>query len=168
MFSGYFFCYYKINLVRIYEPIIFDLSTAKHMEALTEQQKKELVLFVLDRTPVWFFNIATASFSVQKLYARCKQDLLREYPHLMDGNLQYAIVMCEAFRQYQSDEIGLPETRRKLESMKQTIKFLKKCRPAEYGAKVDEYNTLTDAFNKALNPQNELINLYKQLSKTKV
>lgn len=137
------------------------------MSQLSSEKYRELVMFVLDRTPIWFFNIATHEYSVQKLYARCKNELMSTYPDIMNGNLSYAIIMCDAFREYQVDEIKLKEIRFNLNKMKDMISFYKKCRPMEYEHKVDEYNSLTDEYNRLLLPQNQLIKLYKSLQKKK-
>lgn len=135
---------------------------------VTQELKNELVRFVLVKTPIWFFNIATKSYSVQKLYARCKQDLLREYPKIMSGNLNYAIIMADAFRPYQCDEIQLPILSHTLNGLKHSLSFYKKCRPySEYSSKVEEHNTLTDVYNALLAPQNELIALYKKIQRAK-
>jgi hypothetical protein len=135
---------------------------------MTEELKQELVLFVLERTPIWFFNLATKSYSVQKLYARCKQDLFREYPNIMRGNLYYAIAMSEAFEDYQCNEVELPTLCHRLNVLKHSMSFYKKCRPyAEYIQKVEEHNVLVEKYNELLLPQNKLITVYKKVQRSK-
>lgn len=125
-------------------------------------------MFVLERTPIWFFNIATRYYSVQKLYSRCKQDLFRAYPDIMKGNLYYAIAMSEAFEEYKCCEVELPSLAHRLNVLKHSISFYKKCRPtSEYSQKVEEYNALVEKYNELLAPQNKLIALYKKVQRQK-
>lgn len=135
------------------------------LDKLTEGKKKELILFVLQKAPVWLFNISINEFSVQRLYGRYKRELMSEFPDLMSGNLDYAIVMAEAFRKYRCDEIRCPEMRRKIDTLKYKAKIQKRYDPAGYASTVNECNSLVDEYSALLKPQNDLIKLYKSVLK---
>jgi hypothetical protein len=136
------------------------------LDTLTKKQKDELVLFVLNKAPIWLFNISITSFSVQRLYSRYKRELLSEFPNVMKGELDYAIVMAEAFRKYQCDEIRCPELKSKIDNLKYKAKLQKMYDASGFRATVTECNKLVEEYSDLLKPQNDLIRLYKSIQKT--
>jgi hypothetical protein len=133
------------------------------LDKLTEDTKQELVLFVLRKAPIWLFNISITSFSVQRLYSRYKRELLSKFGDIMTGELDYAIVMAEAFRIYQCDEIRCPDLKRRIDLLKYKAKIQKRYDPLGYHATANECNQLVEEYSVLLKPQNNLIKLYKSL-----
>jgi hypothetical protein len=136
------------------------------MQTLTEDLKKELVMFVLDKCPVWHFNACTKAFSIQKLYGRYRKDLMAAYPELMPGNLYYAIAMSEAFSQYKCCEVECPRILHQIDTLKWQLFHYPKYHP-ERVKKAQEYNDLVKVYNEMLKPQNKLIALYKKVQHQK-
>lgn len=134
---------------------------------MTTELKKELIEYVLLKSPVWLFNKATRSFSTQRLYSRYKRELMSDYKELMPGNLYYAIVMAEAFRDFQVDEIACKELRHKIDALKYRIKLSKPYNPEVYNKLVDEHNTMVVVYDTMIQPQQRLISLYKKVQKAK-
>jgi hypothetical protein len=132
------------------------------MITLTPQQKEELIDYVLTRVPVWLFNTAVKGFSTQTLYRRFKRDLLTDYAHIMTGELDYAIIMAEAFSAYNVDQVAAPRLRFQIDTLKAEIKMLKKLNAVQYYAKVDEHNQLVEQYSALIIPQNKLIARYKK------
>lgn len=132
---------------------------------INEQQKQELIDYVLTRVPVWLFNIAVKGFSTQTLYRRFKRELMSDYANLMPGELDYAIVMAEAFREYEVNQIEAPKLRHQIDQLKYEIKILKKINAAEYYSKVDQHNQLVEQYSLLIVPQNNLIARYKKTHK---
>lgn len=129
--------------------------------------KKELVEYVLLKAPVWLLNDAIRDFSTQRLYSRYKRELMSDYKELMPGNLKYAIVMAEAFREYECDGAKCKELRYKIDELKRCIKLVKRSNPARYTQLVDEHNSLVSAYSELIEPQQKLIKLYKKLHRRK-
>lgn len=126
---------------------------------------KRLVLYVLERTPVWLFNESIREFSIQRLYSRQKRNLMADFPELMPSVLDYAIVMADAFREYKCDEIDCPKLRYKIDQLKGLLPIFKRYEPLRYTEKVREYNDLVKQYSVLLKPQNDLIKLYKKVIK---
>lgn len=125
----------------------------------------KLVLYVLQRTPVWLFNESIREFNVQRLYSRQKRNLMSDFPELMPSVLDYAIVMADAFRMYKCDEIECPKLRFKIDQIKSLLPTYKRYSPGNYREKVIEYNLLVEQYSVLLYPQNQLIKLYKKVTR---
>lgn len=136
------------------------------MKAISEDIRRELIEFVLERTPVYHFNACTKSFSVQKIYSRYKKELMAAYPDLIGNNLHYSIVMCEVFRPYACDEIACIDLDFKIRQVHKAYKVFHKLHPRK-AELAKEYNELVEKFNGLLKPQNELIKLYKKIQRRK-
>lgn len=134
---------------------------------MTAELKKELVEYVLLKSPVWLLNEAIKSFSTQRLYSRYKRDLMSDYADLMPCELKYAVVMSEVFSDYHCDEALCKELRSKIDLLKYKVKLYKKAYPVQYSAAVDEHNATVELYSKLIAPQNKLIKLYKSIQ-TKV
>lgn len=134
---------------------------------MTAEIKKELVEYVLLKSPVWLLNEAILAFSTQRLYSRYKRGLMSDYKELMPGNLNYAIAMCEAFSDYQVDEIACKELRHKIDALKYRIKLTKRFNPKLYNQLVDEHNALVGEYSEMIQPQQRLISLYKKVQRAK-
>lgn len=132
------------------------------MITLTPQQKEELINYVLTRVPVWLFNIAVKGFSTQTLYRRFKRDLLADYSHIMTGELDYAIIMADAFSAYNVDQVAAPRLKYQIDTLKAEIKMLKKLNHVDYYTKVDQHNQLVEEYSALIAPQNKLIARYKK------
>lgn len=132
---------------------------------MNAELKKELVEYVLLKSPVWLFNEATRAFSTQRLYSRYKRELMSDYKEVMPGNLNYAIIMAEAFREFQVDEIACKETRHKIDILAYRLKLSKRYNSAVYSQLVDEHNALVESYRVMIEPQQRLIRLYKKLHK---
>jgi len=134
---------------------------------LSEDLKNELVMFVLQRAPIYHFNQSVKSFSVQLLYSRYKRELKSAYPELMPSDLYYSIAMCEAFRKYQCDEFKCPALLRKIDAIKRLLPTYRKMNLERYCERIIEYNLLVTEYQEKLRPQNELIKLYKKVQRAK-
>lgn len=132
---------------------------------INEQQKQELIDFVLTRVPVWLFNTAVKGFSTQTLYRRYKRDLMAAYPELMHGDCSFGTVMAEAFREYEVSQIEAPKLRYLIDNLKYQIKVLKQANAIQYYQKVDEHNQLVEQYSQLIEPQNKLIARYKKTIK---
>lgn len=128
---------------------------------INEQQKQQLIDYVLTRVPVWLFNTAVQGFSTQTLYRRFKRDLLSDFPTLMPGELDYAIVMAEAFSAYEVNQVEAPKLRYQIDVLRGEIKMLKKLNAVQYYEAVDRHNALVEEYAKMIQPQNDLIKRYK-------
>jgi hypothetical protein len=134
---------------------------------INEQTKQQLIDYVLTRVPVWLFNTALKGFSTQTLYRRFKLDLIQDFSTIMPGELDYAIVMAEAFSGYEVKQIRCGQLRYQIDQLKHEIKILKKCNPGAYAQKVDLHNALVEEYSQLLKPQQELIARYKKTQNIK-
>jgi hypothetical protein len=136
------------------------------MKPLSENQQKEILNYILENTPVWLFNQATKSFSVQTIYRRFQKELMCEYPQELGSNLWFSIEMCKLFKPYQVDECSLPDMRFKLNQLNNQHKMFSKYHPRKMEL-AKEHDAMVLVFNEMLRPQNDLIKLYKKIQKRK-
>lgn len=127
--------------------------------------KSKLVKFALAGTPVSVFNDAVRLFSTGRIIYYMKGKLMREFPDLLPDDLRFGIVMAEAFREFQVDEINLPEERYKIDRLKARYTMLRRMRITRCDEVKQEYNALVERYNAKLAPQNKMIRLYKRLRK---
>lgn len=90
---------------------------------------------------------------------------MSDFKELMPGNLDYAIVMAEAFRAYQCGEIRCKELRFKIDQLKYKIKLARRYNGQQYVEMVSEHNKLVDKYTELIEPQNKMIKLYKNLKR---
>lgn len=132
------------------------------MQPITDKLKAELVTYVLNKTDIWLFNIAVQEFSTQRLYSRFKRELMSDYKELMYGDLAYAIVMAEAFREFECN-VGLcRDLKHSIDKLKGVVKLAAKVNPEKYVQTVKEHNDLVELYAREIEPQNKLIALYKK------
>lgn len=132
---------------------------------LTRAQKEALIRFTLVNTPISVFNEAIKTFSTGRIIYYMKGKLMREFPELLPNDLRFGIVMAEAFREFQVDEINLPTERYHLDRLKARFTVLRRMRAAHAREVGEEYNAQVDAFNAKLAPQVKMVRLYKRLQK---
>lgn len=151
----------SLNTYLFYSKRLRECGSTKITCTMDQNLKKELVLFVLSRAPVWLFNESIKEFSVQRLYSRYKRELIGEY--FSGSVLNYAISMAEVFREYQCDEIECPALKFKIDSLRNLLSTYKRYSPNTYLQKVEEHNIMVEQYSKLLAPQNKLIRLYKKV-----
>jgi hypothetical protein len=134
---------------------------------INEQQKQELIDFVLTRVPVWLLNIAVKGFSTQTLYRRFKRELMSAYPTLMFGECSFGTVMAEVFSAYEVSQIEAPKMRHQIDVLRTETKMLKKLNAVQYYETVDRHNALVEEYAKLIQPQNDLIKRYKLIHNIK-
>jgi len=144
------------------------LSAAFRPQELTDELRKEILMFVLERSDVKHFNDSIKSFSVQRLYSKFKRELKATYPELMPTDLYYAITMADVFRPYKCDEIDCPALLRKIDNVSRYLPKNKLKAISLYPAKVIEHDLLVMEYSEKLKPQNELIKLFKKVHRQKL
>ncbi len=126
----------------------------------------DLVDYVLQKVSVKDFNAGIHEFSCQRIYSKCKRSAMTDFPELMPTDLRYAVAMSEAFEPYKVPEIELKEMERKINRVEKLAKsrHLPAQRKREYR---QEYNALAKTWNEMIEPQNKLIERFKQIRKLK-
>lgn len=137
------------------------------MKVLPESKKMELLMFVLERTDISSFNTCTREFRVQPLYSRHKRELKSTYPDIMGSELDYAIVMADVFRPYQCDGIECPKLVRRIDALKRFLPKDNLKAVSYWPEKVIEHDLLVTEYSKLLQPQNELIKIFKKVIRAK-
>lgn len=129
---------------------------------ITDKTRKEVIYYVLSRTPIYRFNGYINTFSTQVLYNGhvIKSELIKKYK--LSGNLEYSIFMCEIFRKYELS-YTIKDTRLKIDQERRIIKYM---RPSiEKGNRIDEFNKMVKEYNVSLIPQKEITKIYKSILK---
>lgn len=132
---------------------------------MDNELKNELVNFVLKNITVRQFNLAIKNFNNQLLWRFCKNKLMEKFPQYKSHNGYYTklnMAMTEALREYTCDEIECSNLRYKIDMLKRNISLYSKFHPARC-AMIKEHNYFIGVYNKLLEPQNNLIKLFKKV-----
>jgi hypothetical protein len=133
---------------------------------LSEEMKEELRMFVLNRASVRLFNQATHEYSVRRLYYYFKRELMSEYTELMISDLWFSVIMCDAFKPYQVNEVECIDRERKINQVMRLYKLYPKHHP-EKARLAKEHNELVEMHNASIEPQNKLISIFRKIQRSK-
>lgn len=133
---------------------------------MTEERKKEILIWTLEQIPLHVFNKGILAFSHQGIWSYVKNAAKIKFQEFNNSDLWFNVYMTQIFKPYAVDEIACVEIRSSIDKMERQIKLYPKTHQTRHEL-IAKHNEIVTTYNAMLRPQNELRKLYRKILKTK-